>query len=183
MEFPLSSSPPSRRTTRGWCPPRTGSIRPSSKAADAPRPRRATAAHGQHDRPSQPAWLAARQTLARTPQRLDHRDVHGLRGAREPAGTSAGDRVAMTRCLVCGARTSGSRCPAHRLPPRGRRHRRVRAQVLAEETTCWICGEPARHDDPLTLDHLVPRAHGGPTTRANARAAHRSCNVSRGIGS
>jgi 5-methylcytosine-specific restriction endonuclease McrA len=81
----------------------------------------------------------------------------------------------------CGRLTRTSRCPAHRLPPRGRLHRRVRAQVLAEETRCWLCGDPGSTEDPLTLDHVVPRALGGPTTRANGRAAHLSCNLKRGV--
>ena len=53
-------------------------------------------------------------------------------------------------------------------------------QVLAEETMCWVYGEPGTPDDPLTLDHVIARALGGETTRANARAAHRSCNSRRG---
>ena len=73
-----------------------------------------------------------------------------------------------------------ARCPLHRLPSRGRQHRRVRAQVLAEENTCWICGGEGTEDDPLTLDHVIPRAVGGPTTRENGRAAHASCNYRRG---
>jgi hypothetical protein len=45
---------------------------------------------------------------------------------------------------------------------RGRALRAVTAQVLAERTTCWICGQPARAGDELTLDHLVPRATAAP---------------------
>ena len=85
-------------------------------------------------------------------------------------------------CVVCGRKTKTGRCPEHQLPPRGRPHRRVRAQVLAEESICWLCGKPGTVDDPLTLDHVVPRAHGGPTARANCRAAHSSCNKRRGTG-
>lgn len=73
----------------------------------------------------------------------------------------------------------GSRCAHHRIT-RGRQHRELRAIVLAEEMTCWICREPARVGDPLTLDHIVPLAHGGQHTRRNARAAHASCNTRRG---
>jgi 5-methylcytosine-specific restriction endonuclease McrA len=62
----------------------------------------------------------------------------------------------------------------------GAQHQRLARQVLAEEPTCWLCGEPARVDDPLEVDHVIPRSEGGATTRANLRAAHRSCNRSRG---
>jgi hypothetical protein len=51
----------------------------------------------------------------------------------------------------------GGRCPnCYRGHNRGRQHRKVRAQVLAEETVCWICGNPPTEYDPLTLDHVVP---------------------------
>lgn len=83
-------------------------------------------------------------------------------------------------CLVCGTPSTGSRCPDHTLPARGRQHRRVRAHVLLEETRCHLCGKPGRADDPLTYDHVIPRSHGGPTIRANGRAAHASCNGRRG---
>jgi 5-methylcytosine-specific restriction endonuclease McrA len=73
------------------------------------------------------------------------------------------------------------RCPlCYREHNRGRHHRRVRAQVLAEETVCWLCGLPPTEQDPLTFDHVVPLAEGGKTSRANGRAAHRSCNSRRG---
>lgn len=61
-------------------------------------------------------------------------------------------------------------------------HRRLRAQVLAEERLCWICGGPGTPDDPLTLDHVIARANGGTHVRPNGRAAHRSCNSARGAG-
>lgn len=61
-------------------------------------------------------------------------------------------------------------------------HRRLRAQVLAEERACWICGLPGTPADPLTLDHVLARANGGVHSRANARAAHRSCNSAKGAG-
>lgn len=80
----------------------------------------------------------------------------------------------------CNTLTHGGRCTTHRLPPRGHRHRQVRAQVLTDETTCWLCGGAPTPTDPLTLDHIVPRVDGGPTTRANGRAAHSSCNARRG---
>jgi hypothetical protein len=76
----------------------------------------------------------------------------------------------------------GPRCPAHRLPPRGRPHRRLRPQVLAEEALCWRCGKPARRGDPLVLGHVIARAQGGPLERWNVHAEHRSCDARAGEG-
>lgn len=53
-------------------------------------------------------------------------------------------------------------------------------RVLSEEKTCWICGETARPDDPLTADHIIPRSLGGTNARSNYHAAHSSCNSRRG---
>ena len=62
----------------------------------------------------------------------------------------------------------------------GAEHQRLAKQVLSEEQACWLCGEPAHPDDPLEVDHVVPRSKGGATVRSNLRAAHASCNRSRG---
>ena len=62
----------------------------------------------------------------------------------------------------------------------GAEHQRLGKQVLREESLCWLCGEPARPNDPLEVDHVIPRSEGGATTRENLHTAHRSCNRSRG---
>lgn len=62
----------------------------------------------------------------------------------------------------------------------GAEHRRIRRQVLAEETTCWLCGKPGTEADPLQADHIVARADHGSTDRSNYHAAHSSCNARRG---
>ena len=69
----------------------------------------------------------------------------------------------------------------------GRPWRRLRAQVLAEETRCWLCGHPVdrtlpgAHPQGPTVDHIIPLSRGGnPLDRNNARLAHRRCNVTRG---
>lgn len=93
-------------------------------------------------------------------------------------------------CLTCGRPTTATYCPEH-APRRhdgkttterglGHDYRKVAERVLAEETLCWMDGLPARDDDPLTVDHLVPRSQGGTHERGNLRAAHRSCNSRRG---
>ena len=73
------------------------------------------------------------------------------------------------------------------LTPSGRPYRRTQAQVFAEETHCWLCGEwvdqrlPHNNPKARSLDHVTPLARGGhPTNRANARLAHRDCNSERG---
>lgn len=71
----------------------------------------------------------------------------------------------------------------------GHRRRGVRAQVLREESDCWLCGQPVdkglRTPDPMSpeVDEVIPVSLGGsPIDRANCRLAHRICNVRRGNG-
>ena len=54
-------------------------------------------------------------------------------------------------------------------------YRQRAAQVRATATHCWICNEGPRPNDPWQADHLVPGDPNSPL-----RAAHRSCNASRG---
>lgn len=68
----------------------------------------------------------------------------------------------------------------------GRPWQRVRLQVLAASTVCWICGHPGS----TTVDHVKALALGGSLLDpANLRPAHgvegcstcgRKCNSSRG---
>lgn len=59
--------------------------------------------------------------------------------------------------------------------------RRLRPFVEARDGyVCVLCGLPASEDDPLTLDHITPRALGGSTTMENLRLVHRSENSSMG---
>jgi 5-methylcytosine-specific restriction endonuclease McrA len=46
--------------------------------------------------------------------------------------------------------------------------------------TCAICTGTGTADDPLTADHVVSPRDGGSNDLSNLRAAHRSCNSSRG---
>ena len=41
-------------------------------------------------------------------------------------------------------------------------------------THCWLCGEPARPDDPWQADHIYPGKPDSPLA-----PAHRSCNIRR----
>lgn len=87
----------------------------------------------------------------------------------------------------------------------GHRRRQVIARVKAEETDCWLCGEPV--DKTLTMawgehskrctnpecagcvphpmraevDEVTPRSKGGdPLDRNNCRLSHRICNQRKG---
>ena len=100
--------------------------------------------------------------------------------------------VSMRPCLQpgCPRPTERTRCAIHERQWQAERNRRrgddygaeyqrARRELLAAATACAICGLPPTHDDPLTADHVVPRAHGGGAA-GNLRAAHRSCNSRRG---
>lgn len=61
---------------------------------------------------------------------------------------------------------------------RGKARRRYYSQVK-----CHLCGLPidtnivsSRHPLVGTIDHLIPRAHGGRDTADNRAPAHRCCN-------
>lgn len=65
-------------------------------------------------------------------------------------------------------------------PRNGRPYRRVRAQVLAEDDTCWICGKAGAD----TIDHLLPISKGGSLLdKSNLKPACSACNSARGNGS
>lgn len=71
----------------------------------------------------------------------------------------------------------------------GHRRRKVRAQVLAEEDHCAICGEWVDKELPPGLpgspevDEIVPVSRGGsPYLRENCRLTCRRCNRQRGNG-
>ena len=64
---------------------------------------------------------------------------------------------------------------------------KIRAQVLREETHCWLCGDkvdtslPPRTPSSPEVDEILPVSLGGdPIDRKNVRLAHRLCNQKRG---
>lgn len=72
-------------------------------------------------------------------------------------------------------------------PRNGRPYRRLCAWLRAQHLPCWLCGHNigyelnAKHPLSFTLDHEQPLSRGGNLLDpANARAAHRKCNSSRG---
>ena len=80
-------------------------------------------------------------------------------------------------CLDCGTLTPNTRC--HTCHQASRKHykgdyaQRSR-QVRDTATHCWICGQPAKPNDPWTADHYYP---GDPTSPL--LPAHKSCNSRR----
>jgi 5-methylcytosine-specific restriction endonuclease McrA len=71
----------------------------------------------------------------------------------------------------------------------GWRRDAVVRRVMAEESDCWLCGEPVDrdlmfpHPGSPEVDEVVPVSLGGnPFDRGNCRLAHRLCNQQRGNG-
>jgi 5-methylcytosine-specific restriction endonuclease McrA len=82
-------------------------------------------------------------------------------------------------CLICGALTAASRCPAHRLirrhrpsphaPGYGQAWQRTAREVYGE-----LCAYGAAPAD--TADHVVPKSRGGTDDKDNVVPACRACN-------
>jgi 5-methylcytosine-specific restriction endonuclease McrA len=92
--------------------------------------------------------------------------------------------VGLYTCHVCGAVSERSLCPAHRRranrhshPARGTAaYGRLRLAVLERDGyVCRWCGAAANE-----IDHLIPRALGGPDEEWNLVAACAPCNRRRG---
>lgn len=77
------------------------------------------------------------------------------------------------RCTTC-ERDYQRRRNANR-PQYAGSHDRRAAEVRANATVCWLCGEGPRPDDPWQADHVIPA-----DPRSELRPAHRSCNARRG---
>lgn len=91
-------------------------------------------------------------------------------------------------CLICGAVTPATRCPAHQAKRVDTRreadrpahraayldpvYRKARARLRGQP--CWICGNPSD-----TVDHILPLSRGGTNDPANLAPACRSCNSAR----
>ena len=65
-------------------------------------------------------------------------------------------------------------------PSAPRPSRALREKVYQRDRgICQLCGEPVKAGQLFTLDHRKPSSHGGSTTYANCRLAHKSCNTAR----
>lgn len=47
---------------------------------------------------------------------------------------------------------------------------------LTIQPICSICGQPILGNQQMSLDHHIPRCHGGPDVAANLFPAHKICN-------
>lgn len=63
----------------------------------------------------------------------------------------------------------------------GKAWRELRAQLIAAHPYCSNpdCREPITKDNPLSVDHIVQRQHGGSDDPSNLRVLCLSCNHSR----
>lgn len=73
-------------------------------------------------------------------------------------------------------RARGQR-PARRLLDT-RAWRNLSARVRREHPWCTKCGAGDTPENPLTADHIIPRAAGGQNVRSNVQVLCRSCNLS-----
>jgi 5-methylcytosine-specific restriction endonuclease McrA len=60
--------------------------------------------------------------------------------------------------------------------------RKLREQVIAAHPYCSICGHTGTKDNPLSLDHILPRSQGGTDALSNLRVLclHHNQQRSRG---
>lgn len=54
------------------------------------------------------------------------------------------------------------------------RRNRIAALVERDGDACFFCGQPL--GDDITIEHLVPIAHGGTNHQSNLALAHEACN-------
>ena len=104
------------------------------------------------------------------------------------------------RCLVCGRVGTSSRCPTCEPPRRGGNWEQTRKNVLGRDShKCVRCGKECPHNGPTgkfrdtppptppngrigkgkschQVDHIWPRALGGPDTMRNLQTLCRRCH-------
>ena len=54
-----------------------------------------------------------------------------------------------------------------------------------QEGLCAICGGPIAENELheiASIDHIVPRAHGGDSKTSNLQTVHKTCNREKGCG-
>jgi 5-methylcytosine-specific restriction protein A len=93
-------------------------------------------------------------------------------------------------CIDCGALTQATRCTiCARLADRrrgsadqrgyGTAWRTLRAKLL-RGSRCVVCGHPGSTDNPLSLDHILPKARGGSDDPRNLQPLCRQHNSAKG---
>ena len=60
------------------------------------------------------------------------------------------------------------------------RPKRYRQKLYEQDPTCRLCFEIIETPEEATLDHILPRFHGGHTTKMNLQLAHKHCNLKKG---
>lgn len=98
---------------------------------------------------------------------------------RKRYATMAGCTIhTVIRCLIAGAPghlVPRYPCPIHRPDKRNNRlHQSIRDRDVHR---CVICGRPCPHPQHHHVDHIIPKAHGGPDTPSNLRTVCRSMNL------
>src|SRR5262249_24379169 len=104
--------------------------------------------------------------------RASDRDVTCRDVRTPPRGTTRMSPILKACVVCCRLASPGShRCAEHaiRRDNGHARRKRLARELLEAEHACWICGQPARAGDPLTIDHIVPVSLGGETSLANLR--------------
>jgi hypothetical protein len=56
---------------------------------------------------------------------------------------------------------------------------RLKMIIFRDGPKCWLCHESCKVED-RTIDHAIPKAHGGKNDLHNLRLAHAICNHKRG---
>jgi 5-methylcytosine-specific restriction endonuclease McrA len=126
------------------------------------------------------------------PGRLAADAVGTAGGVAMSVGTGTGSSIStVVRVNVCvhGHRVYDVDCGScrrlnsdPRRRPHGLRRRHLAAVAAREGYRCGLCGDPVDMAVPLddgraiTLDQVIPRAHGGSDHRDNLQLAHRDCN-------
>lgn len=103
--------------------------------------------------------------------------------------------MVLRACLDCGEPSPGTRCdPCRRAleqrtaqqrgttTARGYGHRWQQRSnaVRTASPACQTCGTTGSKQNPLTVDHITPKAAGGDDHRANLRTLCRRCNSAKG---
>ncbi len=86
-------------------------------------------------------------------------------------------------CGHCGAtHPKGQRCRNTTQRGYGATWQTISKQVITEEGCCTDCGHTGSTDNPLTCDHIIPKAHGGTDDRHNLTCRFRKHNSAKGAG-
>ena len=60
------------------------------------------------------------------------------------------------------------------------RPKKHKQKLWSKSNKCGICHKSIESIELATLDHIIPRAHGGHTTKDNIQLAHKQCNYDKG---